>query len=88
MSRVVIFPVGKEAEADSYLAFCNANNPDTTPGAQWWPANWIDAHGQRYVGYLGPLGQWNGGNWPEPAGGEAARADGVLSDKVDVIIEE
>jgi hypothetical protein len=87
MSLLVIFPVGKEVEADAYLAFCNANNPDDTPGAAWYTER-FDKHGQRVVGYLGPGGQWNGGDWPEPEGGEAARADGVLSGMAEWPVEE
>jgi len=88
MSIVVLFPAGKSASADAYLAFCNANNPDTTPGAIWYLPDRVDAHGQRVVGFLGPLGEWNGGDWPEPEGGAAARADGVLSTTVDWPNEE
>lgn len=83
MSLVVIFPVGQEAAADVYLAFCNQHNPDSAPGSIWYEDDIVDRHGQRVVGYLGPEGQWNGGDWPEPAGGEAARAAGVLSSTVD-----
>lgn len=84
MSLVVIFPVGKEASADSYLAFCNANNPDTTPGAIWYFPDRVDKYGQRVVAYLGPGGFiWNGEPYPEPEGGEEARADGVLSSTVE-----
>jgi hypothetical protein len=83
MSLMILFPAGKEAAADAYLAFCNAHNPDPTPGAIWYLPGRIDAHGQRAVGYLGPGGQWNGGDWPEPMGGVAARADGVLSATVE-----
>lgn len=88
MSRVVIYAVGQEAAADTYLAFCNLHNPDTTPGAQWYPPDWVDAHGQRVVGYLGPGGQWNAGDWPEPEGGVEARGVGVLMEDFDRIDEE
>lgn len=81
MSLVVIFPVGKEASADAYLAFCNANNPDA---GSFYPADRVDRWGQRVVGYLGPGGFiWNGEPYPEPEGGEAARADGVLNANVE-----
>lgn len=82
MSLVVIFPAGKETEADGYLDFCNLNNPDDTPEAIWDTPGKVDVYGQRVVGYLGPEGQWNGGDWPEPVGGEAARSDGVLNGNV------
>ena len=88
MSLVVIFAQGQEQAADDYLAFCNANNPDTTPGAEWYPDDRVDVYGQRVVGYLGPDGQWNGGDWPEPAGGEAARSVGVLHSTVEFPDEE
>jgi hypothetical protein len=78
---LVVFPVGKEASADDYLAFCNANNPDV--GSDWYPNDRVDAYGQRVVAYLGPTGfDWNGAPYPEPSGGPAARADGVLSSTV------
>lgn len=83
MSLVCIFAVGQEAAADTYLAFCNANNPDTTPGADWFPPGYTDYHGQRVVGYLGPKGEWNSGDWPEPEGGVEARGPGVLRDGFD-----
>ena len=79
MSKVVIFADGQEAAADLYLAWCNAHNPDPEPGAIWYLADAVDAEGRRVVGYLGPGGQWNGGDWPEPDGGEAARGTGMLS---------
>lgn len=85
MSLVVIFAVGQEAAADTYLAFCNANNPDTTSD-QWYPPNYVDGHGQRVVGYLGPGGFiWNSVPFPEPAGGVAARGVGVLQEGFDPV---
>lgn len=88
MSLVVLFPAGKEASADAYLTWCNSHNPDTTPGAIWYMPDRVDAHGQRVVGYLGPGFMWNGEDFPEPVGGPAARADGVLSTTVDWPIED
>jgi hypothetical protein len=88
MSLVVLYAVGQESAADAYLAFCNLNNPDTTPEATWYPDDWTDRYGQRVVGYLGPGGQWNGGDWPEPSGGVEARGPGVLQDGYDTIEEE
>lgn len=85
MSLVVIFAVGQETAADTYLTFCNANNPDTD-STQWYPPDWFDAHGQRVVGYLGPGGfVWNGLPFPEPAGGATARGVGVLQEGFDHI---
>jgi hypothetical protein len=40
------------------------------------------------VGYLGPGGQWNGGDWPEPEGGVEARGVGVLQDGYDTPDED
>ncbi len=89
MRLVVIFPVGKEAEADSYLAFCETHNPDETPGATWYYPDAVDKWGQRVVAFLGPEGlTWNGEPYPEPDGGEVARADGVLSAAVEWPDEE
>jgi hypothetical protein len=87
MSLYVAYAVGQEAAAATYLAFCEANNPDEAPGAVWSPPGLVDRHGQRVVGYLGPGGQWNGGDWPEPEGGEEARGVGVLQDGYDMPVE-
>jgi hypothetical protein len=88
MSLVVIYAVGQEAAADTYLAFCNANQPDQEAG-EWYPDDWTDRHGQRVVGYLGPGGFiWNNEPFPEPEGGEAARGVGVLQEGFDGPIEE
>jgi hypothetical protein len=79
---VVVFPIGKESSALSYLAFCNANNPDV--GSPWYPNNRFDRYGQQVIGFLGPEGfDWNGVPFPEPTGGAAARVDGVLSTTVE-----
>ncbi len=84
MSLVVIFPKGQEVQADLYLAFCNLMNPDTTPGAIWYQNNRKDKYDQRVVAYMGPGGFiWNGLPFPEPAGGIAKRAFGVLSNTVE-----
>ncbi|WP_448662345.1 hypothetical protein ACG3SL_16995 [Sphingomonas sp. CJ20] len=80
MSRVVVFPQREDAAA--YLAFCALHNPDPTPVAAWYPADVTDAAGAWVVGYLGPGGSWNGGDWPEPAGCAAARAGGTIVDRV------
>jgi hypothetical protein len=80
---IVIFPVGQEARADAYLAFCNAHNPDDTPNAVWYSPTAIDRLGRRVVGYLGPGGSWNGGDIEEPEGGPAARAGGTLAEAVE-----
>lgn len=77
MSLLVIFPVGKEAAANTYLAF--VNDPANCPDAPFYDVR-TDKYGQRVVGYLGPGGfLWNGEPFPEPVGGPAARADGVIN---------
>jgi hypothetical protein len=77
MGDIVIFPIGKEAEADAYLAFCNEKNPDV--GKEFYPADKVDTFGQRVVGFLGETGFiWEGKPFPEPEGGVKARQDGVL----------
>lgn len=78
-NKVVIFPSGKQAAALAYLDFCNQHNPDTTPGAIWSYCR-EDAFGQWVVAYLGPPFVYGGQLVAEPAGGVAARADGVLHD--------
>lgn len=85
---LVVFPVGKDTEADAYMDFCDLHNPDTDPNAPWDTPGRRDRHGQRVVGFLGPEGQWNSGNYPEPAGGAEARASGVLSANVEWPTEE
>ena len=89
MSDYVVFPVGKEAEADAYLAWCKVNNPDPTPGADWVPHMPTDKYGQRAVPFLGPTGLiWYGAPFPEPAGGAALRADGVLVPDIEWPVED
>ena len=87
MATVVAFPVGKESEALAYLAWCTQNHPDS-PGP-WYPNNKFDKYGQQIIAYLGPEGFiYNNQPFPEPEGGEAARADGVLIDNVEWPEEE
>jgi hypothetical protein len=83
-SLVVIFPVGKETSADGYLDFVNTNNPDS---GDFYDVR-FDRHGQRVVAYMGPGGfVWNSEPYPEPEGGEEARADGVLQEGYDAVID-
>lgn len=51
---IVAFNVGNDAGAASYLAFCNANNPDIAPGAIWAMPDVRDAKNRRIVAFLGP----------------------------------
>ena len=78
-NRVVIFPVSKETEALAYKAWTDANSP-FYPDPFAYCRN--DAYGQWVVPYLGPPFTYNNVEVPEPAGGEAMRADGVLADTV------
>lgn len=84
-NRVVIFPIAKQAEAQTYREFTDANSP-FFPDAFAYLRN--DAYGQWVVPYLGPPFAWNGVEFPEPAGGEAVRADGVLADTVTWTLDE
>jgi hypothetical protein len=88
MSLVVIYSVGQEAAADTYLSFCNLNCPEhaTDPNAIWYRNNIVDAYGQRVVAYLGPGGR--GDITEEPEGGEEARGIGVLQEGFDPPPEE
>lgn len=82
MADAVVFPVGKEAEALSYLAWCNQNSPDAPD--PWYANNKFDKYGRQVIGYLGPTGfVYNNQPYPEPEGGPEARADGVLVSDVE-----
>lgn len=87
MTRLVVaFPVSKESSADAYLAFVNDVN--NCPEQPFYGIRY-DKHGQRIVAYLGPEGfTWNDLPFPEPVGGPAARADGVLVGTVEWPEEE
>ncbi len=78
-NRVVIFPAGKQAEAQAYREWTDVHSP-FYPGAFAYIRN--DAFGQWVVPYLGPPFTWNGVGFSEPESGEAVRADGVLADAV------
>lgn len=78
-NKVVIFPVTKETEARAYAAWTDNNSP-FPPGPGAWAYVRNDAFNQWVVPYLGPPFAWSGVLFPEPAGGEAMRADGVLHD--------
>lgn len=74
---VVIFPAGKQAAANAYKAFTDANWPGA-PGQFAYVR--VDAFGQWVVPYLGPPFEMGGDVVPEPPGGPAARADGILAE--------
>lgn len=78
-NRIVIFPVARQAEAEAYREWTDAHSP-FFPDVFAYIRN--DAFGQWVVPYLGPPFTWNGVEVPEPEGGEAVRADGVLADSV------
>lgn len=76
-NRVVIFPAGKQAQAEAYKSWTDQNSP-FYPDLFAYCRN--DAFGQWVVPYLGPPFTYAGSEVPEPAGGPAMRADGVLHD--------
>lgn len=78
-NRVVIFPAGKQTPAQSYKDWADARSPFYPDGFAYLRN---DAFGQWVVPYLGPPFAWDGVEFPEPEGGEAARAEGVLADSV------
>jgi hypothetical protein len=78
-NRIVIFPVARQAAAQAYREWTDAHSP-FYPDSFAYIRN--DAFGQWVVPYLGPPFAWDGVELPEPDGGPAARADGVLADRV------
>lgn len=78
-NKVVIFPEGKQTEAQAYLDWTNAEarNP-FYPGDFGYIRN--DAFGQWVVPFLGPPFAWNYIVVDEPEDGPGMRADGVLHD--------
>lgn len=78
MSRVIIFPAGKEAEATAYMDGCNAHyQANIEPGTDYaYIRN--DAFGQWVVPYYGD--EVNGAPFAEPPECLALRSDGVLHD--------
>ncbi|WP_428659472.1 hypothetical protein [Reyranella sp.] len=84
-NRVVIFPAGKQTAAQAYKDWTDAHSP-FHPGVFAYLRN--DSSGKWVVPYLGPPFAWNGAEFPEPEGGEAVRADGVLADAVAWPVEE
>lgn len=88
-NRVLIWPVGKEAQAAAYVAWATPLNPELAndPEALWCATPIpTDKYGQCVVNYLGP-GALHGAVTEEPVGGEAMRADGVLSVTVEWLDE-
>lgn len=81
-NKVVIFPVGKQAEAQAYSDWTTVQWQALYEPTGTWGYVRNDAYGQWVVPYLGPPMTWDGVIVPEPEGGEAARADGVLHDTV------
>ncbi|WJR67192.1 hypothetical protein QTA58_00155 [Neorhizobium sp. CSC1952] len=84
-NKVVIFPEGKEAEARAYAAWTDQHNPWTPEPPADPTGSWSyvrnDAFGQWVVPFLGDPFEFPVGTpFPEPEGGEAMRADGVLHD--------
>ena len=65
-THFMIFPVGMETEANTYLAACNAANPDNG-GGDWYYPDVTDVYGQRVVAKLGAPWKYNGVVFEEPA---------------------
>ena len=78
-NHVVLFPADKQAQAQAYRVWTDQHSPFAPSPFAYLRS---DAAGQWVVPYLGPPFAWNGAEFPEPEGGEAMRADGVLSDTV------
>lgn len=88
-NRFVIFPVGKQTEAEAYKAWGDAQNEafavslGIAPGNNTILGNLnVDAFGQWVTTYFGPPYTFGipGGDVIEPEDGPAMRADGVLAD--------
>lgn len=87
MSKVVIFPIGKEAQAQAYANGCNAHYAaNIEPGGAFTYPPRPDAFGQSVVAFYGEI--VNGAPFVEPAGCLALRSDGVLHDSAIWPIEE
>jgi hypothetical protein len=80
MSHVVIFPVGKQAAASAYKAWTDQKWSELYQPGEVFAYCRNDDFGQWVVPYLGPPMSFAGAEVPEPAGGPAMRADGVLHD--------
>lgn len=79
MSRVIIFPESKLAEATAYADGCNAHYAaNIEPGGLYTYPPRPDTFGQHVTAYYGDL--VNGLPFEEPAECLALRADGVLHD--------
>jgi hypothetical protein len=90
-NKVVIFPVGKEAQADAYRAWTNARFAERAPGEGGfgYAETILDMYGQRVEAFYGPPFEYPVGTLvEEPAGGAAMRADGVLHDRPVMPVEE
>ena len=86
MREVLIWPVGKEAEALAYADVADAAYAAQTgdPNDVWCHRDRFDKNGQQVTAFFGPTGgEWNGQPITEPANCLAARADAVLAATVD-----
>lgn len=80
-NKVVIFPETKEAEAEAYVAACDAHYAATFEPGQGFGYVRLDVFGQHVTPYYGPPWYFiEGVPFEEPAECLAARADGVLHD--------
>jgi len=81
MSKIVIFPIGKETEAQAYADGCNAHyTVHVEIGGIFTYQPRPDIYGQKVVAYYGEV--VNGAPFTEPAECLALRADGVLHSTV------
>lgn len=80
-NKVVIFPAGKQTEAQAYVTACDTHFAATfEPGGKFGYIR-QDAFGQWVAPYYGPPWEFTAGApFDPPTEVEALRADGVLHD--------
>lgn len=88
MSKQVIWPASKQAEAEAYADWTDVQFAILAPGEGTfaYPAKTkLDRHGQFVTAYFGPDFMWMGTEVPEPTSanpaddGPTQRADGVIA---------
>lgn len=80
-NKLVIFPVGKQTQAEAYRTWVNEQSNLISDLGDFAGPLYNDVFGQWVVPYLGPPFEYPVGTpIAEPAGGEVERADGVLHD--------
>jgi hypothetical protein len=82
-NRQVVFPTDKQTEAQAYCDWTGLNWPgyvEADPSTHAFAEVGEDAYGQWVVAYLGPPFEYPVGTpCPEPSGGPAMRAAGVIA---------